>query len=422
MKREVAARAKFDAAALPFNSQLLDWLKSEKAAGRRLILVTDADSRIANQVAGQTGLFDEILAGNQDLGSASTLRGALLQRFGEHGFDYVGGSKVDDLLWASARNAIVIGTLAQVERTRKLTFVERSFAPGGWTARLWIKSLRLHQWAKNALIFLPALFSHRILQSQVLIDSALAFLAFSLCASSVYVINDLFDLAADRRHPRKRARPFANGRLTSRSGFAAAIVLLSLATGLALAVGYRFAAVLGGYYLLTWTYSLRLKHLALVDVMTLAALYTLRIIAGSSATSIPVSFWLLAFSIFIFLSLGIAKRYTEINEARQSGNLAISDRGYSAADLPFLLSIGVAAGYCTVVVMAFYINSGDSLLLYHHRKPLWLVCPLLLFWISRIWLLTARGKMPDDPVVFALRDRSSWMVLGIIALIVLASL
>jgi 4-hydroxybenzoate polyprenyltransferase len=156
--------------------------------------------------------------------------------------------------------------------------------------------------------------------------------------------------------------------------------------------------------------------------MTLAALYTLRIIAGSSATSIPVSFWLLAFSIFIFLSLGIAKRYAEIHDAKQVGNVAIADRGYTASDLPFLLSIGVAAGYCTVVVMAFYINSADSLVLYHHRKPLWLVCPLLLFWISRIWLLTTRGIMPDDPVVFALRDRSSWFVLGIIALIVLVSL
>jgi 4-hydroxybenzoate polyprenyltransferase len=290
------------------------------------------------------------------------------------------------------------------------------------TAFLWIKSFRVHHWAKNALVFLPALFSHRILESQILIESALAFLAFSLCASGVYVINDLFDLAADRRHPRKRERPFASGRLTARGGFVAATVLFCAAICLALAVGYRFTGVLCGYYLLTWAYSLRLKHVALIDVMTLAALYTLRIIAGSAATSIPVSFWLLAFSIFIFLSLGIAKRYTEINDAQQAGSAAIYDRGYTAADLPFLLSIGVAAGYCTVVVMAFYINSGDSLVLYHHRKPLWLACPLLLFWISRIWLLTTREKLPDDPVVFALRDPSSWSVLGIIALIVLVSL
>ena len=293
---------------------------------------------------------------------------------------------------------------------------------GGSAVRLWIDAFRVHQWAKNALVFLPALFSHRILEAQVLFESALAFLAFSLCASGVYVINDVFDLAADRRHPRKRERPFASGRLPVRSGFAASGVLLCAAICLALVVGYRFTGVLCGYYLLTWAYSLRLKHLALVDVMTLAALYTLRIIAGSAATSIPVSFWLLAFSTFIFLSLGVAKRYTEISDATQAGNGAVSERGYTTADLPFLLSIGVAAGYCTVVVMAFYINSGDSLVLYHHRKPLWLVCPLLLFWISRVWLLTTRGKLPDDPVVFALRDPSSWFVLGIIAAIVLVSL
>ena len=292
----------------------------------------------------------------------------------------------------------------------------------GSTVGLWLDSFRIHQWAKNALVFLPALFSHRILESQVLIESALAFLAFSLCASSVYVINDLFDRVADRRHPRKRERPFASGRLTMRSGFIASTALFCLAVCLALAVGYRFTSVLCGYYFLTWAYTLRLKHVALVDVMTLAALYTLRIIAGSAATSIPITFWLLAFSIFIFLSLGISKRYGEINDAMRIANVAISDRGYSAADLPFLLTIGVAAGYFTVVVMAFYINSGDSLVLYHHRKPLWLVCPLLLFWISRIWLLTTRGKMPDDPVVFALRDQTSWIVLGVIAMIVLVAL
>jgi 4-hydroxybenzoate polyprenyltransferase len=292
----------------------------------------------------------------------------------------------------------------------------------GPTAWLWIKTLRIHQWAKNSLVFLPALLSHRILQPQVLTDSALAFLAFSLCASSVYIVNDLLDLAADRRHPRKRGRPFAAGRLPARSGIVVSIALLAGAIGLALAVGYGFAAVLCGYYLLTWTYSLRLKHVALVDVVTLATLYTLRIIAGSAATSIPLSFWLLAFSIFVFLSLGISKRYTEITNTMETDAVAMSDRGYSAADLPFLLSAGVAAGYCTVLVMAFYINSQDSLALYQHRRPLWIVCPMLLFWISRVWLLTARGKMPDDPVVFALRDPSSWLVLGIIALIVLVSL
>jgi 4-hydroxybenzoate polyprenyltransferase len=422
LKREVALRTKIDVTRLPFNSPLLDWLKGERAAGRRLILVTAADSSIANEVGVQLGLFDEIIASNGDLDlSAESKRRALVERFGERGFDYAGNSKVDKRMWGSARKAIVVGTSHQVDRARRLTDVERAFPTDGQTFLLWIKALRLHQWAKNALIFLPALLAHKILQSQVLIDSVLAFLAFSLCASSVYVINDLLDLAADRQHPRKCNRPFANGLLSAQSGVVASFALLSVAISVAFAVGYHFIAVLCGYYVLTWAYSLRLKRAALVDVMTLAALYTMRIIAGSAATEIPLSFWLLAFSIFIFLSLGIVKRYTEINDAMRAGNFTIYGRGYSAADLPLLLTFGVASGYCTVVVVAFYIHSIDSLVLYHHRNQLWLVCPVLLYWIRRIWLLTARGKMPDDPVVFALRDRTSLCVLGIIGLIVLIS-
>ena len=309
-----------------------------------------------------------------------------------------------------------------ISRPRLPAIADMSFPAARDTFNLWMRALRIHQWSKNALLFLPGLLSHRILESNVLSASALAFLAFSLCTSGVYVLNDLHDMATDRRHPRKRHRPFAAGRLTARSGYAALFTLLLAAICLACTVGYPFAAVLCGYYFITWLYTLRLKYIALVDVMKLAALYTLRIIAGSAATTIPVSFWLLAFSMFIFLSLAVAKRYAEVNEAASSDPASISPRGYSADDLPFLLATGVAAGYCMVVVMAVYINSGDSLLLYQNRQPLWLVCLLLLFWISRMWLLTTRGKMPDDPVAFALRDLTSWMVLALIALIVLLAL
>jgi 4-hydroxybenzoate polyprenyltransferase len=422
LKREVAARTKIDVARLPFNAPLLEWLKVERAAGRRLVLVTTADSSIADEIGAHLGLFDEIMASNAKLNlSEESKRTALVARFGERGFDYVGNIKIDERVWSSARKAIVVGTPRQVDRARRLTDVERTFPTGNRTLLLWVKAIRMHQWVKNALVFLPAMLAHKILQPQVFLDSLLAFLAFSLCASSVYVVNDLFDLAADRHHPRKRNRPFANGRLSVKSGVAASFALLSVAIWLALSVGYRFAAVLGGYYALTWAYSLRLKRAALVDVMTLAALYTIRLIAGSTATSIPLSFWLLAFSIFIFLSLGIVKRYTEINDAAQADNSTIYGRGYGAADLPLLLNLGVASGYCAVVVVAFYINSVDSLVLYHHRNPLWLVCPLLLYWISRVWLLTSRGEMHDDPIVFALRDRISLLIVWIIGLIVLVS-
>jgi 4-hydroxybenzoate polyprenyltransferase len=423
LKREVATRVRFDAAQLPLNGALLEWLTAEHALGRRLVLATAADSLIAEQVAARVGLFDEIMAsdGSRNL-SADAKRAALIERFGERGFDYVGNEPADETVWRSSRKAIVVGKPRQVQRARRIADVERVFPADAAGPAVWIKAMRLHQWVKNMLVFLPAVLAHQILVPAILLDSIAAFIAFGLCASSVYLINDLLDLTADRHHQRKRRRPFASGALSAQSGLVAAFFLLSSSAALAVFVGWRFAAVLGGYYVLTWAYSLRLKRAALVDVMTLAGLYTVRIIAGAAATAIPLSFWLLAFSVFIFLSLGFVKRYTELDDARQAGKMNSHGRGYRASDLPLLMNLGVTAGYCTVVVMALYINSTDSQTLYRHNKPLWLVCPLLLYWISRIWLLTTRSQMPDDPVVFALRDRLSLVVLGLLGLIVLISI
>jgi len=423
MKRQMATRAKFDATNLPINQQLLDWLKSERASGRPIMLATAADQRIALQVANEVGIFDEIFAsdGERNL-SADVKRTELVKRFGERGFDYVGNENADELVWRSARKAIIVGSNRQIEKARRVTEIDRAFPTVSAGPLTWLKAMRLHQWVKNVLIFLPALLAHKILQPAILLESVLAFVAYGLCASSVYLVNDLLDLSVDRRHPRKCKRAFAAGLLSIRSGGFAAIVLLAISVVIALLVGWRFAAVLGGYYVLTWSYSLRLKRAALVDVMTLAGLYTVRIIAGAAATAIPLSFWLLAFSVFIFLSLGFVKRYTELDEARKADRMSTHGRGYRADDLPLLMNLGVSAGYCTIVVMALYINSADSQALYRHNKPLWLVCPLLLYWISRVWLLTSRGQMPDDPVVFAMRDRLSLLILGLLGLIVILAI
>jgi 4-hydroxybenzoate polyprenyltransferase len=423
MKRQIAFRAKFEVSRLPFRSSLLDWLKLERAGGRRLVLVTAADSHVANDVAAHLDVFHETLAsdGLENLGGERKRR-ALVERFGERGFDYVGNSRVDERVWRSAHSAIVVGSARQAERAGRLTEVERTFPQSRGSARQWLRAVRVHQWAKNTLIFLPPVLAHQIFQAPVFLVSLLAFFSFSLCASSIYLINDLLDLSADRAHRRKRDRPFAAGQLSALSGVAVSITLLVAALALGLVVGFRFAAVLGAYYVLTWAYSLRLKSAPLVDVMTLAGLYSIRIIAGSAATSIPPSFWLLAFSVFIFLSLGIVKRYTEISDSGQLGNGRIHGRGYSAADLPLLLNLGVASGYCTVVVMALYVNSADSQRLYRHSEPLWLICPLLLYWVSRVWLLTTRGQMQDDPVVFALRDRISLTVLALLGAIIFLSI
>jgi 4-hydroxybenzoate polyprenyltransferase len=422
-KRKLAVWAHLNVTLLPLNSSLLEWLTLERAGGRRLILATSADSGIANEIAARVGVFDEILSSNGKLNlSAHAMRDELVQRYGERGFDYAGNARADEKIWTSARKAIVIGDDHQVERARRFTEVERSFPASSSNLLVWLQAIRVHQWAKNALVFLPPMLAHKILQPSIIRHSAIAFISFSLCASSIYLINDLLDLPTDRGHPRKQNRAFAAGQLSARSGLSVSLALLCIAVYLALLVGQPFTFVLLGYYGLTWAYSLRLKRAALVDVITLAGLYTVRIIAGAAATAIPLSFWLLAFSVFIFLSLAIVKRYAEISETPDTGAVRIHGRGYSARDLPLLMNLGVASGYCTVVVMALYVNSSDSLLLYRDSKPLWLVCPLLLYWISRIWLLAARGQMHEDPLVFALRDRISLCVLAVLILIVLAAI
>jgi 4-hydroxybenzoate polyprenyltransferase len=250
----------------------------------------------------------------------------------------------------------------------------------------------------------------------------LAFFAFGFCASSVYLTNDLFDLRADRAHPRKRFRPLASGAISPGAGVIAAILCFVAGITLATAVNANFVLALCGYYAVTWAYSARLKRVALIDVMVLAALYTIRIIAGSLATDIAASFWLLVFSVFIFLSLALIKRYAELVSTSGNEPVSGSPRPYSAHDMPLILSFGVAAGYGAVVLIALYINSPEAQALYHHHRALWMICPIILFWISRTWMLTSRGRMQDDPVVFAVKDPISLVVLGLLVLIVLASI
>ena len=420
-KREVALRAPVDAAALPFNTPLLNWLRAEKTAGRTLVLATASDRATADAINAQLGLlFDECVAsdGSDNL-SGERKRLALVARFGDKGYDYVGNSPADLAVWCSARKAIVVGTPDLVTRAEAVAQVDRVFAPASSGVKTWLRAMRLHQWVKNLLIFVPPMLAHEFINPGVMLQAMLAFLAFGLCASSVYLVNDLLDLGSDRRHPRKRTRPFAAGELQVRDGVLVALLLLALSIGLALAINPYFALVLATYYSVTWAYSLRLKRIALIDVMVLAGLYTLRIIAGSAACLIVPSFWLLGFSVFLFLSLGIVKRFAELEDARQAGKATALGRGYGAEDLSLLQSLGTAAGYSAVVVMALYVNSAASANLYTHPKALWLLCPIMLFWISRVWLLTARGQMHDDPIVFALKDRASLVLAALMALGVL---
>lgn len=413
-KREVFERVPTDVEALPLNADLLAWLRSERESGRSLVLVTATDRATADAVAARVGLFDEVIASDGATNvSGENKRDALRARFGDKGFDYVGNSRVDLPVWSAAAHAIVVGSDALARRAAQVSVVQRSFEPPRPKLKTWIKAARIHQWVKNALIFVPALLAHEIGDPQILLAAILGFISFGLCASSVYIFNDLLDLSSDRRHPRKCQRPFAAGVIPASQGVVAGTLLLIASVAIALAMNVWFLLALGAYYVVTWAYSLALKRFALIDVMTLAGLYTMRIVAGSAATLVWPSFWLLGFSVFLFLSLGIVKRFAELEDSRRDGKLGAHGRGYSAEDLPLLQSLGTAAGYAAVVVMALYINSAASDDLYAHPKALWLLCPVMLFWVSRVWLLTTRGHMHDDPIVFALKDRIS---LGLAAL------
>lgn len=420
LKSEIASRVTLNGAALPYSENFLAWLQGQKSQGRALWLVTASDQRLAQSVADHVGLFDGVLAsdGQTNLSGDNKAR-QLVDRFGERGFDYCGNHRVDLKVWKHARAAVVVNASSGLEASaRALTQIDAVFQPPKSGLKVVLKALRVHQWAKNALIFVPLAAAHRLGDASVLVEGLVAFASFSLCASSVYLLNDMLDLEADRQHPRKCKRPFAAGTLSLLFGLAAAPALLLVSLGLALTLPLKFLAVLGAYYLVTLAYSFGLKKLVMIDVLTLAGLYTVRIVAGAAATAIPLSFWLLLFAIFIFLSLAIVKRYAELHAMRERGQLKASGRGYQVEDLGLLQSLGGASGYISILVLALYVNSPDIAVLYAHPKLVWVLCPIMLYWVSRVWMQTHRGHMHDDPLVFALKDRVS-LLTGLAAAVVL---
>lgn len=412
LKREVAARARLDVARLPYDERVLAWLRDGDARPR--VLCSASDQALVDAVAAHVGGFEAALGsdGEHNLGGANKAE-ALVRRYGERGFDYAGNAAADLAVWRRARRAIVVNASAPVLReAHAATEVERVFERPRVPPRLWLHQLRLHQWLKNLLVFLPLLTAHLVLRPQAVADACLAFLAFGLCASGTYVLNDLLDLDADRAHPRKRARPLASGALALTRGLGAVPLLVGAGFALALLLPPWFALALLAYCVLTLAYSLAIKRVAMLDVVALASLYTIRIVGGAAAIGVAVSFWLLAFSMFLFLSLAMVKRYTELRMLLADGRRHASGRGYDVDDLPLVRSFGAASGYLAVLVFALYINSSASEALYRRPTVLWLLCPLLLYWISRAWLIAHRGGMHDDPVVFAATDTVSRILLA----------
>lgn len=422
LKHEIASRVELDAATLPYDERLVDMLRTTPTRPR--VLCTATNGKYATAIAEHLGVFDLVLASDESRNLSGRRKADLLvERFGEKAFDYAGNEECDLKVWERSRAAWVVnasGSLA--ERASRVSRLDQHLPGSRGGMKTWVKALRIHQWLKNLLVFVPLLASHRFLEAGAIVPTLVAFLAFGLCASGVYVLNDLLDLPSDRAHPRKRKRPFAAGSLPLIHGLAAAPLLTLAGFALALWVGWEFALVLLGYYAMTLAYSLRLKRVVMVDVVLLAGLYTIRIIGGAAALSTALSFWLLAFSMFLFLSLAMLKRYTELAIMLASGQEKASGRGYVVEDLPLIQSLGAASGYCAVLVFALYINSPESMELYRRPQILWLICPMLLYWISRVWVKAHRGLMDDDPVVFAVTDRMSQVVIALCGLMILGAI
>jgi 4-hydroxybenzoate polyprenyltransferase len=300
-----------------------------------------------------------------------------------------------------------------------LSTVRHVFKGRQGLVRAFLRAIRTYQWVKNVLIFVPLLAGHQVTHQSRLINAVLAFVAFSLCSSSVYILNDLLDLETDRRHPRKKHRPFASGDLPVKVGWLATPLLLFASLVLSLLLPFGFTITLSIYFILNLGYSFYLKRVVLVDVILLTLLYTIRIIGGGVATNIYISKWLLVFSMFLFLSLALLKRFSELQGFMRQEQELNKSRGYVAADIEQLASMGSASGYITALVLGLYINSEDVKVLYAHPEILWLLCPLILYWISLVWLVARRGRMDDDPVVFAMRDKATYVV-GVLAALIIA--
>jgi 4-hydroxybenzoate polyprenyltransferase/phosphoserine phosphatase len=419
LKQRVAEEVEFDWSTMPLNRQVLDQIRSAKAQGRTIVLATASPRTLAEPFARHLGLFDDVLCtdGALNLSGAGKAR-VLVQRYGDRGFDYMGNSHADLRVWSAARRAhVVAGGSALALAAAKVAPAVDHIAVPSTPLSSYVKALRLHQWLKNVLVFAPALAGHRLLSGEALGATVMAFFAFGLCASAVYVINDLLDLESDRQHARKRHRPFASGRIPIWHGVVLVPCLLLASAALAAPLPTAFGGWLAFYFACTLAYSVRLKQQVIVDVMVLAGLYTLRVIAGGAAVLVVPSFWLLALSMFLFLSLALVKRYSELRITLQQHGQRAAGRGYTTGDLPVLMSLGTASGVAAALVLALYIHDPTTAASYPSHWVLWLAPPILLYWISRLWMKAHRDEVHDDPVVFAARDWQSLLAAGLSAVV-----
>ncbi len=424
-KRYLADNVELDVSLLPYNETLLSYLKEEHDHGRKLVLVSASDAQLVERVAQHLNLFGENFGSN----GKNNLKGRekarfLVNRYGEKGFDYVGDSRADLPVWSLCREAMVVGDDSLCRTVKNKLGIEPALS---WPLKRnnlvsVLKAVRLYQWIKNLLVFVPLVMAHRVLDLSILLSAIKGFLAFGFCASSVYLLNDLFDLDADRSHRIKRYRPIASGSLSL--SFAWLLIpLLILGSGcIAVSLPANFVFALLIYLIGTVFYSSFFKRIVVADIVVLAMLYSLRVLAGGFAAGVAVSQWLLVFSMFFFLSLACVKRFSELRQAKLIRDPESHRRGYMVGDLEQISQFGCASGYISVLVLALYASSPEVSGLYSHPAMIWLVCPLILYWVSRIWILTGRGQVHEDPIVFAVKDRMSYLTGLLAALIIFLAL
>lgn len=409
LKSRLASIAELDVTTLPYHDEVIQWVRDQKASGRQIILTTAATQDLAEKVARHLDLFDVVISsdGQRNLKGSNKLI-AIRAGVGET-FDYVGDCNADGPLFSASQKGYLVTSREGASRWANVSnlAVTRASRAGAL-----VKLLRPHQWLKNALVAVPLLFSHQFTHLDKLVNVALAFVSFCLIASAVYVLNDLVDVQADRQHHRKRNRPLASGALPITWAYPLLAGLVIAAAAMSVWLPWRFAAVLGGYAVLSVGYSFYFKTRLLMDVMVLAALYTLRLFAGGASTHVPLSPWLLGLSMSLFLSLAFAKRFVELRAALTASRQSLPGRGYVISDLDVISSVGPASGLISVVVLAMYISGEAGKTMYRHPDALWLVCPILAYWITRLWFLAHRGELHDDPVVFAATDKVSWMAVA----------
>jgi len=419
-KHEIASRVEFDASLLPYRDGVLDYLENQRARGCRIVLATASDQRVAERIAHHVGGFDAVLAtGLESNLSGARKLSAITQDAGGADFEYIGNDARDIPIWQHARVATLVGP-SRSARAAVSSFpgeVKEIETPRDGL-RPTIKALRSYQWVKNALLWLPIFLAHELSDVTKLGAVMVAFVTFCAIASATYMLNDLLDIESDRQHERKRDRPFAAGTLPIPRGVSVAAVLLLGGFGLSLAtLPLTATGMLLIYTVLTVSYSLRLKEMLFVDVLMLAGLFTHRVLSGAVAADVRISPWLLAFCLFFFLSLALLKRYTELLAIEDSGGRGNIRRAYQEMDIRLDENMGIAAGYMAVLVLCLFVSSDDVSMLYPNPDLLWLVMPLFLYWISRMWFLGRHKVLLDDPVLFAATDRVSWFTGGLIAMV-----